>query len=157
MFRSDWRAANARKNFTTHGQSESLTYSTWERMKNRCSNPRHDKYARYGGRGIKVCKRWQKFENFLADMGPRPGRDYSIERSDTDGDYEPSNCFWMVTKHQARNRSDNRLLTFDGKTLCVAEWCERFGIPQARVLARLKLGWSVTEALTIPKLKNQHL
>lgn len=154
MCPGDWRADNARKNFTTHGQSESLTYSSWERMKNRCSNPNHVSYHRYGGRGIKVCERWKKFEHFLEDMGERPGRAYSIERRDTDGDYTPDNCFWLVTKHQARNRVDNRLLSFNGRILCVAEWAERIGIPQARLLARLRLGWSVEKALTTPKQKN---
>ena len=74
-------------------------------MKYRCSNPRAKDYPDYGGRGIKVCERWlNSFENFLADLGPRPTPQHSIERLDNDGNYEPGNCVWATKQEQNRNR-----------------------------------------------------
>lgn len=77
-------------------------------MKTRCSNPKSTRYKYWGGRGIKVCARWQKFENFYADMGDRPVGMF-IDRIDNDGDYEPGNCRWVTPKQQANNRRNNRL------------------------------------------------
>lgn len=81
-------------------------YSTWLAMKQRCSNPKNLRFRHYGGRGIKVCDQWtQSFSNFLADMGPKPGKDYSIDRINNDGDYEPSNCRWATIAEQHANQT----------------------------------------------------
>ena len=80
---------------------------TWYSMIRRCTVESHFKYKRYGGRGIKVCDRWMKFDAFLADMGERPSG-MSIDRINNDGDYEPSNCKWSTPKEQANNRSNNQ-------------------------------------------------
>jgi len=92
----------------THGQAGTRVHRIWKNMKNRCLNPRGQDYRYYGGRGITVCERWRKFENFLADMG-QPPAGMSIERLDNDGNYEPGNCKWATILEQARNRRPCRL------------------------------------------------
>lgn len=95
------REGNARK----HGMSKSREYSSWLAMKDRCSRPEATRYERYGGRGIKICARWENsFENFLSDMGPRP-ENTSLDRINPDGDYEPTNCRWADPVTQTNNRS----------------------------------------------------
>lgn len=86
-----------------HGLSDNPEHRTWTRIRERCNNPSHGDYTRYGGRGIRVCERWDVFENFLADMGPRNG--LTIDRIDNDGDYEPGNCRWVTQAEQNRNKS----------------------------------------------------
>jgi hypothetical protein len=84
-------------------------YTAWALMKSRCNNPRHPRYADYGGRGIGVCERWQMdFSAFLADVGPRPGLGYSLDRIDNGRGYEPGNCRWATAKEQASNRRPPR-------------------------------------------------
>jgi hypothetical protein len=89
-----------------HGWANTPTYWSWNAMRSRCYDSRNASYPRYGGRGIAVCERWHDFENFLADMGPRPSREYSIDRIDGDGNYEPSNCRWATRARQNANRRD---------------------------------------------------
>lgn len=87
-----------------HGERKSITYTSWTNMKNRCLNANATQYKYYGGRGIKVCDRWMDFTNFLADMGHRPGKEYSIERENVNGDYCPENCIWLLKSEQSKNR-----------------------------------------------------
>jgi hypothetical protein len=78
-------------------------YNAWVHLRDRCTNPNNAAYKNYGGRGIAVCERWNSFETFLADMGPRP-MGYSIERVNNDGNYEPNNCKWIPLREQTKNR-----------------------------------------------------
>jgi hypothetical protein len=135
----------------SHGQSDTPEYVAWQSMRRRCANPRTTSYEHYGGRGIRVCKRWRKFEDFLADMGPRPSPEHSIDRyPDKDGDYEPGNVRWATRTEQARNTRVNRLITHDGQTLTVTEWSERTRIGASTIGERLRHGWSASDAITTP-------
>lgn len=106
----------------------------------------------YGGRGIKVCPAWHKFESFLADMGEQPPG-MTIERTNHDADYSPENCVWAPRIAQARNKRNTRWLTFKGETLCLTEWAERIGIKPKSLRARLDdYGWTVEQALSTPTM-----
>lgn len=83
-------------------------YSTWQGMRQRCNNKKTNNYQHYGGRGIKVCERWDSFANFLADMGERPSPRHTLDRIDNDGDYEPDNCKWSTRVEQISNRRMGR-------------------------------------------------
>lgn len=124
-------------------------HKTWQSMMQRCYNPNSASWKRYGGRGITVCDRWHKFENFLADMGAS-SPELSIDRIDNNAGYSPENCRWATRKQNARNTSKNRLITYKGETACVAEWAERTGLPHALILQRLKSGWDAHKIFTTP-------
>lgn len=94
--------------YKTHGHTTnggmSLEYQSWRAMIQRCTNPKNNRFQYYGARGIRICKRWGKFKNFLRDMGKRPSRRHSIDRKNTNGNYTPSNCRWATPKVQRNNR-----------------------------------------------------
>lgn len=140
----------------THGMTESVEYKTWSAIKRRCYNENEHCYPRYGGRGIKVCGRWlNSFENFYADMGPRPAGNYSIERNDPNGDYSPSNCRWLPMAKQSANRRNSLRATLNGVTRLITEWAEITGIPYATLQARIDRGWDDARLLTTPLMKQK--
>lgn len=137
----------------THGHSvngkESRTYKSWTGIKDRCLNPRNRNYPGYGGRGIRVCDRWQSFAAFLEDMGPRPDG-FSIDRIDSNGHYSPENCRWATRREQMNNVRYNRVLTVHGERMTQAEAARRFGVDQKLINSRIKLGWGEERAATQP-------
>jgi hypothetical protein len=143
----------------THNMSGTPQYRVWATMRNRCEDPNVASYKDYGGRGIKVCDRWQKFENFYADMGDRPTPRHQIDRIDNSGPYSPENCQWAIPSVQAKNKRNSRYLTANGESLHMAEWARRLGCNPAAILARLATGMPEAEAVTkpIPERPNSKL
>lgn len=136
-----------------HGHRHKSTYNVWVGMKARTLNPQDPSYANYGGRGITIDPRWNEFVNFLSDMGERPSG-MQIERKDNDGNYTKDNCIWASRKQQCRNRRSNHLLTLNGLTKPMIEWCEEFGMSYTMVHARIyAYGWTVEKALTTPRTR----
>ena len=134
---------------TTHGLSNMPEYTTWKAMKARCSNPNADDYANYGGRGISVCQKWENnFPAFLEDMGRRPDG-MSIDRIDTNGNYEPGNCRWLPVEKQSENRRVVRRFDVDGQLLTIKDIAVKFGVKRSFVNLRLvQRGQSVPEFIT---------
>jgi hypothetical protein len=126
-------------------------YSNWCLMRQRCNDPKCPAYADYGGRGIRVWSAWDRpggSDTFLADVGPRPSAQHSLERLDVNGHYEPGNVVWATTHEQSRNKRTNRLVTFHGRTQTVADWASETGQSYHQLYLRLfRRGWSVSRAL----------
>jgi hypothetical protein len=121
-------------------------------MLERCygNDPHHVKH--YRDRGIKVCERWKtSFENFYADMGPKPSAKHTIDRHpDNNGDYEPSNCRWATSAEQRRNLSCTVFVEHQGERVKLVDLVEQLGLSRNHVYQRLKNGWSLAEALALP-------
>jgi predicted DNA-binding transcriptional regulator AlpA len=150
----EWLKTRRAPSSITHGRTvggkiDSIL-TIWRNMKNRCLKSSDAAYDRYGGRGIKVCERWLKFENFLADMGERPPG-MTLDRIDNNLGYCPENCRWASYKEQNNNRRDNRMITFKGETKNMAQWCTELGLSQKTISQRINgLGWSGERALSEP-------
>jgi hypothetical protein len=140
----------------THGEAQgdgTSEFIIWSGIIQRCESPTAQAYARYGGRGIRVCEEWRGpdgFARFVADVGRRPSPDHSIDRIDNDGNYEPGNVRWATRQEQAENRRSSRKLTHAGETLTITEWARRTGLSQSGIARRLDAGWTVERALTQP-------
>jgi hypothetical protein len=119
-------------------------------MRQRCTLPTHSSWKNYGGRGITVCVRWESFDAFLADMGERPGVEYSIERRNSNGNYTPRNCEWVLKAEQSRNRRNGRSYTYRSRTLSLKDWSKQTGVEYRVLLARHRNGWPAARALTEP-------
>lgn len=142
-----------------HGHSSaagrSPTYRSWHMMKQRALNPKDPNAHHYSGRGITVCKRWLKFENFLADMGERPPGT-CLDRIDNDKGYRPGNCRWVSQAEQTRNRRNNVFIEHKGRRQTVQEWSQELGIAFTTLRMRMKAGWPVERILSTERFaKNQ--
>jgi len=125
-------------------------YKTWTSMWDRCTKRKVRNYKNYGGRGIKVCNRWKSFAAFMEDMGPKPTSDLMIERDDSNGNYEPTNCRWATNAEQQRNRRNSVYVEYEGRRMLLIDVVAKLGLTRSVVIGRLKGGWSLDAALSIP-------
>lgn len=138
------KCSKKRKN--THMMTNTVEYKTWSGMRGRCLNKNNDRYHQYGGRGISVCERWNRFENFIEDMGQRP-EGKSLDRIDVDGNYCKENCRWATPKEQMRNTTLNKK---NGLGKSIIEAADDVGLPYSTLQSRLNRGWDIDRALTLP-------
>ncbi len=130
----------------------SVEYRTWLMMKRRCQDKKYKDYSNWGGRGISVCERWNgSFEAFLSDMGPRPPGQFSIDRIDPDGNYEPNNCRWATMQEQGaeHRRGLIKIEVFGLSFASAKSACAHFGVPYHRFFYRLNAGYSVEDAISV--------
>jgi hypothetical protein len=142
----------AQERRTKHGLSGTSEQNVHTMMLQRCYNRKHDSYQSYGGRGIKVCRRWRGkngLVNFVADMGRRPSEKHKLDRKDNNGPYSPENCRWTTEPEQQRNTSRNVNVTWDGRTMCLKDWAKELGIGYQTLLYRVK-SWGLERAMTAP-------
>lgn len=143
-----------RSRLTTHGESkndkQTPEYRTWSDIFGRCLNPKNRSFGNYGGRGIGICDKWRSYDEFLSDMGRRPTAKHTLDRKNNSKGYGPDNCRWATKAQQSQNMRSNRMMTLDGKTLCVAEWAEITGIKIGVIRGRLNRGWDDEKSLTTP-------
>lgn len=134
-----------------HGLSYSPIYRIWQLMRQRCYLKTNKSYKNYGGRGIKVCLRWQDFQNFYADMGKNYRVGMSIERIDNNGDYEPNNCKWIPVASQGRNKRTTRLVTYKGKTQTVTDWEKELGYKPDYISSKMRQGFGFKDIIKLKK------
>jgi hypothetical protein len=140
--------ADSRDRKTTHGGYGTPEYMAWTSLIQRCTNPNNIKYPLYGERGIRVCDEWaSSFAAFLEHIGPRPSLRHSVDRIETNGNYEPGNVRWATLREQNSNRRNVSRHEHDGLSLTIPEWEERTGLP---VRERLRHGWEIARAVTEP-------
>ena len=135
---------------TVHGLSNTRIHRIWDNMKTRCLNKNSPAFRFYGGRGITICEEWlndrSKFFEWALSNGYSDN--LTIERIDNDKGYYPDNCAWVTKEMQYKNKRQNIMITYDGKTLCAEDWSKVTGIPSMTIRWRYKHGWSAERTLT---------
>lgn len=127
----------------THGMSYSEEYEIFKNIQQRCTNPKNPHYKNYGGRGIDICERWtNNFHNFYQDMGKRPSALHSVERRENDLGYSPENCYWATKKEQSRNKRSSVFITFQNRTMILADWASELKVYDSTIRNRMKKGES---------------
>lgn len=134
-------------------------YVAWLNMKARCNYVRHPNFANYGGRGIRVCDRWKSsYDNFIADMGPRPTPFHSLDRVDVNGNYERRNCRWLLIHKQQHNRRDSVRAEYRGEIVSVAAFAASHGADLRIATSRVRrLGWDLERAIRTPVVRNPRI
>ena len=144
---------------TKHGESKNYSstpeHLAWKSMRVRCSDPKNPSYHNYGGRGIKVCKRWDSFENFLSDLGRRPTKDHSLDRKKNHLGYSPRNCRWALPHEQMVNRRNTFMVEVLGEKIPLASLAKEYSISQGVLRYRVLEGWPLLDALTLPVRKKR--
>lgn len=145
----DCKVHGRRKPARAPTQRHKLTYSSWRSILNRVRSSELKHRRVYSS--VSIADRWLDYNKFLEDMGERPGKNYSIDRINGNGNYEPGNCRWATTKEQNRNMHTNLYVEWDGKEILLCDLCELLGKPYSVVRGRLiALGWSLKDALEKP-------
>lgn len=132
--------------FTTHGLTDTSEYTTWMGMRQRCNDKNSSGYKYYGEKGIKICERWNKFENFIEDMGFKPHHNYSLDRVDNNLGYFKENCRWTTLEKQMNNTSRNKYIEYKNKTQSLANWCRELNLDYYKIRSRFNYKWSVEKA-----------
>lgn len=131
------------------GASRLREYQTWKHMLQRCYDESARGYVSYGARGVTVCDKWRNsFAEFLADMGTATTPKHTLDRIDSTKGYSPENCRWATMKEQQNNKTNNTLITFNGKTMNVKQWSEHLGISRANIHYRLKAKWPLEKVFS---------
>ena len=139
-----------------HGWSQTRVYDVWYNMVTRCTKPGVSSYENYGGRGIKVCDEWLRFEPFRDWALSHGYKDnLTIERINNDIGYSPDNCKWIPKSEQGKNRRTNTIIEYNGETKILSEWAEHLGINTSTLCYRLK-AWDIERAFTQPVAKRRH-
>jgi len=136
------------KRFTTHGMSRSSIYHRWQNMVNRCLKNSDPAYKNYGGRGITVCDRWLKFENFYEDTKKGYKKDLTLDRINNNENYEKSNCCWATRKEQQQNTRRTIKIEYKNQKMCLKDWSKKLGIKYECLWYRLNNGWDIERAFT---------
>lgn len=142
-----YQAEASKEYHTEHNMSHTPEHNAWSAMQSRCYNPNNIRYNRYGGRGIKVDPRWHTFEQFYADMGPRPSEQHSVDRKNNDEDYSPENCHWATNEQQAYNKSNTKRFELNGKLVTIADLAKLTTLAGPVIRERIRRGWSIEEAI----------
>ena len=129
------------------------TFEIWRGIIRRCVEKSHTSYKWYGAKGVTICEKWRaSFASFLEDMGSRP-KNHTIERRDSNGNYEPGNCYWATYKQQGANRSNVVLIQINGMKMTMPDACKHFGTKSVTAHARIRRGWSLIDAVSVkPKI-----
>ena len=131
----------------THGMYKTRMYRIWQAMRARCYNPKRKGYKHYGGRGIKVCDKWESFEGFFEDMHEGYTDGLSIDRIDVNGNYCKENCRWATQRTQSNNQRKNVIVEIKGESHTVSEWAVISSIPRATIQKRMRIGWENNDLL----------
>ncbi len=156
-----YKAEKAKETHTKHGHTNketgiTATYRSWDGMIQRCTNENNKAYNNYGGRGIIVCKQWLKFNQFLIDMGEKPKGRYSLERVNNDGNYEPTNCKWILLSKQHNNKRTNFLITYKNKTQTLSQWANQLNMHRGTLRNRIvRSKWTIKKAFETPIKRNK--
>lgn len=136
----------------TYRKKDPSLYFIWDGIKARCLRKSCKDYNTYGAKGISVCPRWlgrNGYENFCKDMGPRPGKEYSVDRIDGNGDYSPENCRWATPKEQVLNQRNTVWVEYKGKTYCLFDLAKKLGVSNSTLWWRYNNGKKIYPGVTL--------
>lgn len=141
-----------RRNSRTHGKCKTRLYKIYQNMKSRCYNQNATKYNIYGGKGIRICNEWLNDFMCFYDWATLNGYsdNLSIDRIDSDGNYEPSNCRWVTLKVQNNNTSQNHIISYNGKSQTLAAWADELKLSYKVLSERIRRNWSIERAFNTP-------